>query len=81
MSRRFPSFYDFQERRNPNKVTKPVGLLFDTFNGHYETNTKNFMEGHNMLKSLVMDGGITAKALPLNVLISSRAFSTIFLGN
>ncbi len=62
---------------DPSKLTKPVGLLLDAFKEHYQANVKSFMKGHDMQKWLVMDGGITPKAQPLDALVN-KVFNGFF---
>ena len=48
----------------------PVGLVLDAFQGRFDKKFKAHNANHPLLKWLMVDGGITPKALPLDVLIN-----------
>ena len=58
-------------------LSEPSGLLLDAFRGHYEKSVKDYTEPMEMLDWLLMDGGITPKAQPLDVLIN-KVFKSFF---
>ena len=45
------------------------GLILDDFAGHFDNKFKAFTESNDKLSWLIMDGGITPKAQPIDVLI------------
>ena len=51
-------------------LKEPVGLVLDAFRGHFEKKVKAHNANRPLLKWLMMDGGITPKAQPLDVLIN-----------
>ena len=51
-------------------LKEPVGLVIDAFQGHFDKKVKAHNVNHPLIKWLVMDGGITPKAQPLDVLIN-----------
>ena len=52
------------------ELTDRSGLLLDAFRGHYAQEVKDVTEPNKLLDWLMMDGGITPKAQPLDVLIN-----------
>lgn len=53
------------------ELKEPAGLLLDAFRGHFADEVKQVTEPmKDMLSWLLMDGGITPKAQPLDVLIN-----------
>ena len=56
---------------------EPVGFVLDAFQGHFYNKVKAHNANHALLKWLMMDGGITAKAQPLDVLIN-KVFKGFF---
>lgn len=53
------------------ELKEPAGLLLDAFRGHFAEEVKEVTEPmKDMLSWLLMDGGITPKAQPLDVLIN-----------
>ena len=46
-------------------------MLLDAFRGHFDKKVKAQNENHTLLKWLMMGGGITPKAQPLDVLINN----------
>ena len=55
----------------------PVGLVLDAFQGNFYKKVKAHNANHPLLKWLMMDGGITPKAQPLDVLIN-KVFKGFF---
>lgn len=51
-------------------LQEPAGLLLDAFRGHHAEEVKEVTEPLELLSWLLMDGGITPKAQPLDVLIN-----------
>ena len=51
--------------------------MLDAFQGHFEKKVKAHNANHTLLKCLMMDGGITPKAQPLDVLIN-KVFKGFF---
>ena len=51
-------------------LVESCGLLLDAFRGHFASNVKEVTEKLDNLTWLMMDGGITPKAQPLDVLIN-----------
>ena len=51
-------------------LKEPCGLLLDAFRGHHDQKVKDVTEPMENLDWLLMDGGITPKAQPLDVLIN-----------
>ena len=51
-------------------LKEPVGLVIDAFRGHFDKKVKAHNANHALLKWLMMDGGITTKTQPLDVLIN-----------
>ena len=49
---------------------EPVRLVLDAFQGHFYKKVKAHNANHPLLKWLMMDGGITPKAQPLDVIIN-----------
>ncbi len=47
-----------------------AGLVLDAFSGHHKQEVKDYTGKHDQLKWLLMDGGITPKCQPLDVLIN-----------
>ena len=64
-------------------LEEPVGLVLDAFRGHFDKKVKAHNANHPLLKWLMMDGVITPKAQPLDVLIkkNSRDYSVTSLNN
>ena len=58
-------------------LKEPVGLVLDAFQGHFDKKVKARNANHPLLKWLMMDGGITPKAQPLDVLIN-KCFKGFF---
>ena len=50
-------------------LKEPVGLVLDAFRGTFDKKVKAHNANHPLLKWLMMDGGITPKAQPLDVLL------------
>ena len=48
----------------------PVRLVLDAFRGHFDKKVKAHNANHPLLKWLMMDGGITPNAQPLDILIN-----------
>ena len=53
-------------------LKEPVGLVLDAFRGHFDKKVKAHNANHPLLKWLMMDGGITPKSHPLDVLIKKK---------
>ena len=51
-------------------LKEPVGLVLDAFRGHFDKKVKAHNANHPLLKWPMMDGGITPKTHPLDVLIN-----------
>ena len=51
-------------------LEEPVGLVLDAFLVHFDKKVKAHNANHQLLKWLMMDGGITPNAQPLGVLIN-----------
>ena len=58
-------------------LKEPVGLVLDAFLGHFDKKVKAHNANHPLLKWLMMYGGITPKAQPLDVLIN-KVFKGFF---
>ena len=58
-------------------LTEPVGLVLDAFRGYFDKKFKDHNANHPLLKWLRMDGGITPKDQPLDVLIN-KVFKGFF---
>ena len=58
-------------------MKEPVGLVLDAFQDHFDKKIKAHNANHPLLKFLMMDGGITPKAQPLDVLIN-KVFKGLF---
>ena len=58
-------------------LKEPVGLVLDAFWGHFENKVKAHNANHPLLKWLMVDGGITPKSQPLDVLIN-KVFKGFF---
>lgn len=52
------------------QLQRVTGLLCDAFSGHFAQEVKDHNAQHDLLNWLMMDGGITPKAQPLDVLIN-----------
>ena len=52
------------------KLKKPAGLVLDAFRGHFDQKVKVVTEPNELLDWLLMDGGITPKGQPLDVLLN-----------
>ena len=52
------------------ELQEPCGLVLDAFRGHFDKKVKAVTEPMKLLSWLLMDGGITPKAQPLDVLIN-----------
>ena len=52
------------------ELDEEAGLLCDCFSGHFAWPVKEFTAKHESLKWLMMDGGITPKSQPLDVLVN-----------
>ena len=51
--------------------------MLDAFRGHFDKKVKAHNANHPLLKLIIMDGGITPKAQPLDVLIN-KVFKGFF---
>ena len=51
-------------------LKEPVRLVLDAFRGHFDKKVKTHNANHPFLKWLMMDGGITPKSQPLDVIIN-----------
>ena len=51
------------------ELLKKYGIVLDAFSGHYTKEVKAVTEPMEKLDWLLMDGGITPKAQPLDILI------------
>ena len=58
-------------------LKEPVGLVLDAFRGCFDKKVKSHNANHQLLKLLIMDGGITPKAQPLHVL-TNKVFKGFF---
>ena len=58
-------------------LKEPVGLVLDAFRGHFDKKIKAHNANHPLLKWLMMDGDITPKSQPLDVLIN-KVFKEFF---
>ena len=58
-------------------LKEPVGLVLDAFRDHFDNKVKTHNANHPLLKWIIMDGGITPKAQPLDVLIN-KVFKGFF---
>ena len=58
-------------------LKEPIGLLLDAFRGHFDKKVKAHNANHPFLKWLMMDGGITPKDQPLDILIN-KVFKGFF---
>ena len=58
-------------------LKETVGLVLDAFRGHFDKKFKAHNANNPLLKWLMMDGGITPKAQPLDVLIN-KVFKGFF---
>ena len=56
----------------------PGKLMLDAFRGHFDKKVKAHNANHPLIKWLTMDGGITPKAQPLDLLIK-KYFKGFFL--
>ena len=52
------------------ELDEAAGVLCDAFSGHFARVVKDFNSRHELLKWLMMDGGITPKSQPLDVLVN-----------
>ena len=52
------------------KLVDESGLVLDAFAGNFDNKVKAVTEPNDKLSWLMMDGGITPKAQPLDVLIN-----------
>ena len=52
------------------ELQDPAGILCDAFSGHFAQEVKDFTSHHDMLKWLMIDGGITPKSQPLELLVN-----------
>jgi hypothetical protein len=62
---------------NDRDLQEPAGLVLDAFRGHYAKEVKAVTVPMTQLSWLIMDGGITPKAQPLDVLIN-KVFKGLF---
>ena len=64
-------------------LKEPVGLVLDAFRGQFDKKVKAHNANHPLLKWLIMDGGITPKSQPLDIIINkfSRDFSVTSSNN
>ena len=51
-------------------LKESVGLVLDAFRDHFDKKVKARNTNHPFLKWLMMDGGITPKAQPIDVLMN-----------
>ena len=58
-------------------MKEPVGLVLDSFWGHFDKKVKAQNANHPLLKWLMVDGGITPKAQPTDVIIN-KVFKGLF---
>ena len=58
-------------------LKEPIGLVVDSFRGHFYKKVKTHNVNHQLIKWIMMDGGITPKAQPLDVLIN-KVFKRLF---
>ena len=58
-------------------LEEPIGLVLDAFRGNFDKKVKAQNANHPLLKWLMMDGGITPKSQPLDVLIN-KVFKGFF---
>ena len=58
-------------------LKEPVGLVLDAFRGNFDNKVKAHNANHTFLKWLIVDGGITPKAQPLEIIIN-KVFKGLF---
>ena len=58
-------------------LKEPVVLVLDAFRDNFDKKVKAHNANHQLLKWLTMDGGITPKAQPLDILIN-KVFKGFF---